>query len=329
MKIGLLGAGRIGTLHAGNLIDHETVESVTVFDPVSAASASLAAALGLDEAGSVDELMSASDAVVIASSTDTHAQHLVTASAAGIPAFCEKPIAIELESTDRAIDAVEAAGIPVMMGFNRRFDAGFARAQALVADGTLGELMLILGQHHDHRPPPDHYIPVSGGQFKDQLIHDFDLLRFVSGEEVVAVHAGGSTVGVEAVEPHGDTAVTVVTLWLESGAMATVCGARLDPVGYDVRMEVFGTSDSVAVGWDQHTPIRSLEDGMDPPDDPYREWLPRFGASYRAEMDAFLSVASGAIPSPCTVHDARAALAIADAARRSLDTRAPVELEGA
>lgn len=327
MKIGLLGAGRIGTLHAGNLIDHEKVESVTVFDPVSSSSAALAAAIGVDEAGSVDELLAGSDAVVIASSTDSHAEHLVAAAAAGVPAFCEKPIAIELESTDRAIDAVESAGISVMMGFNRRFDTGFARARNLVADGSLGELMMIVGQHHDHRPPPDHYIPVSGGQYKDQLIHDFDLLRFVSGQEVTAVHAGGTAVGVEAVERHGDTAVTVVTAWLESGAMATVCGARLDPVGYDVRMEVFGTADSVAVGWDEHTPIRSLEDDVPPPADPYREWLPRFGASYRAEMDAFLSMAAGAIPSPCTVHDARAALVIAEACRRSLDRGAPVELE--
>ena len=197
---------------------------------------------------------------------------------------------------------------------------------AAVADGSIGDLMLVVGQHHDHRPSPEEYIAVSGGQFKDQLIHDFDLVRFVSGDEVIAVHAAGSTVGGEAFERHGDTMTAVVTLWLESGAIASLSGARLDPIGYDVRMEVFGTGDSISVGWDDHTPIRRVEDGAEPVD-PYREWLPRFGESYRAEIDAFLSMARGEIASPCTVHDARTALVIAEACKRSLERRGPVELE--
>ena len=325
MRIGLMGAGRIGSLHAGTLSRHPEIDAVTVFDPIPARARSLAASIGAEEAESAEDLMGTSDALLIASSTDSHAADLSMAAAAGLPTFCEKPIAIDLESTDRAIEVVEQADIPVMMGFNRRFDPGFALAQAAVADGRIGELMLIVGQHHDHRPPPEEYIPVSGGQFKDQLIHDFDLLRFVSGDEVTAVHAGGSPVGVGMVQRHGDTAVAVVTLWLRSGAMATLCGTRMDPVGYDVRMEVFGTGDSIAVGWDEHTPIRIVDAG--PPDDPYREWLPRFGESYRAEIDAFLAMARGEISSPCTVHDARAALLIAEACRRSLERRGPVELE--
>jgi myo-inositol 2-dehydrogenase/D-chiro-inositol 1-dehydrogenase len=267
------------------------------------------------------------DAVIIASSTDSHAEFLVMAAEAGLPTFCEKPIAADIEVTDRAISAVERAGNAVQMGFNRRFDRGFSRAKTAVADGTIGKLMMIVGQHHDHRPPPEAYIPASGGQFKDQLIHDFDLLRFVSGDEVVAVHAAGSAVGVEMMEKYGDTAVSVVTLWLSSGAMATLCGARLDAVGYDVRMEVFGTEDSLAVGLDSRTPIRSVEDGAVEPADPYTEWLPRFGDSYRAEMEAFLDMAQGRSASPCTVYDARAAIVIAEACGRSIAQGRPIELE--
>lgn len=326
MRIGLLGAGRIGSLHAETLSSNETVDTVIVYDPLPRRAAALAAAIGAAEAESAEHLMKSCDAVLIASSTDSHAEHLTMAAEAGLPAFCEKPIAIELASTDRAIEAVERAGIPVMMGFNRRFDSGFSAASAAVADGTLGELMLIVGQHHDHRPPPEEYIPVSGGQFKDQLIHDFDLVRFVSGEEAVAVHAAGSTVGVDIVGRHGDTAVTVVTIWLASGAMATLSGTRMDPIGYDVRMEIFGTQDSVAVGWDDRTPIRLVNE-KEAPEDPYTEWLPRFGASYQAEIDAFLSMARGDIASPCTVHDARAALVMAEACKRSLDRGGPVQLE--
>ena len=328
MRIGLLGAGRIGSLHAQTLIGKERVDSVAVYDPISSRAGELADDAGLDVADSVSDLLASVDAAVIASSTDSHAEHLEMAAAAGVPAFCEKPISTDLASTDRAIEAVESAGIPVMMGFNRRFDPGYRAARDAVADGSLGTLMLITGHHHDHRPPPEEYVPLSGGQFKDQLIHDFDLLRFVSGEEPVAVHAAGSPVGVEMVARYGDTAVSVVTLWLASGAIATLCGVRMDPIGYDVRMEVFGTLDSIAVGLDPHMPLRSAEPGVEPPRDPYTEWLQRFGASYGAEMDAFLDMVEGKAESPCTVHDARAAVVIAEACRRSLDAGGPVELEG-
>ena len=328
MKIGLLGAGRIGSVHGHTLASHPDVDSVMVFDPIESRAAILAAELGAAVADEAEKVLGWCDAAVIASSTDSHAVHLRMAAAAGVPALCEKPIALDLESTDRAIEAVEKAGIPVMVGFNRRFDSGFRRARQAVEDGSIGTLMLIVGQHHDHRPPPPEYIPVSGGQFKDQLIHDFDLLRFVSGDEVVAVHAAGTSVGVDVVEDHGDTAVSVVTLWLRSGAMASLVGARLDPIGYDVRMEVFGTEDSLAVGLDDRTPIRSVEDGGHVPDDPYTEWLPRFGESYRAEMDAFLRTARGEMSSPCTVHDGRAALEIARACRRSRASRETVEMGG-
>lgn len=325
MRLGLLGAGRIGAMHAVTLHDDPRVNDVVVCDPLTDRAQQVARQVGGTLDPSAESVVSSCDAVVIASSTDSHEPHLMMAAAAGIPAFCEKPIAGDLPATDRAIAAVRAAGIDVQMGFNRRFDPEFAAVRTAMRDGSLGQLLLVIGQHHDHRPPPEAYIPVSGGQFGDQLIHDFDLLRFVSGDEVVAVHAAGSDAGMDMFSRHGDTAVSVVTLWLESGAMATLCGVRMDPLGYDVRMEVFGTADSIVVGLDERTPVRGVQGSA--PASPHREWLSRFGTSYHAEMDAFLRMVDGEIGSPCTVDDARAALAIAEACRLSLARNAPVTLE--
>jgi len=329
VKVGLLGAGRIGTLHAGNLVAHPAVKELFVFDPIGDRAEALASDTGARVLGSSEELMAACDAALIATSTDSHARDLILAAEAGKPAFCEKPIATTIDATDRAIAAVERAGIPVQMGFNRRFDHGFQAARAAVADGSVGTLMLVVGHHHDHRPPPEEYIPVSGGQFKDQLIHDFDLVRFVTGDEVTRVFAAGSSHGLEVFGEYGDTAVTTVTLYLQSGAMAMLCGVRTDPIGYDVRMEIFGTDDSIAVGVDDQTPLRSVERGESPPDDPYREWLQRFGDSFTHEISAFVSMASGESASQCTVHDARKALLIAEACRLSLDRGEPVDVKEA
>lgn len=327
MRVGQFGAGRIGVLHASNLVRHERITDLLIFDPITSRAEQLAADVNARAVSSQEEILEEADAIVIASSTDAHADDLVAVAAAAKPAFCEKPIAGSLAATDRAIAAVEAAGIPVLMGFNRRFDAGFRAARQAVEDGTLGTLMLVVGHHHDHRPPPEEYLPVSGGQFKDQLIHDFDLLRFVTGEEVVTVNASGSSIGVPVTAKYDDTAVAAVTLELESGALAMMCGVRTDPVGYDVRMELFGTADSIAVGVDERTPLRSVEAGQPVPKDPYREWLPRFGPSFQAEIDAFVEMAAGEADSPCTVADARAALVIAKACRLALDRDGPVDVK--
>lgn len=325
MKLGLLGAGRIGSLHADTLVADPRVEHVVIADPLAGRATELADRIGGTAMDSAESVVAACDAVIIASSTDHHEPHLVMAAEAGRDAFCEKPIALDLAATDRAIAAVEGAGIQVQMGFNRRFDPEFQAARSAVKDGSLGQVLLVVGQHHDHQPPPADYIGPSGGQFTDQLIHDFDLLRFVTGDEVVKVNAAGSDAGMDIFAAHDDTAVSVVTLWLASGAMATLCGVRMDPLGYDVRMEVFGTADSITVGLDKHTPVRSVQGPA--PEEPHREWLPRFGTSYAAEMDAFLQMVQGSVPSPCTVADARAALAIAVACRTSLHTGGPVKME--
>jgi myo-inositol 2-dehydrogenase/D-chiro-inositol 1-dehydrogenase len=246
---------------------------------------------------------------------------------AGVPTLCEKPLAISLAEADRALAVVSDSNVPVQIGFNRRFDSGYRAARDLVADGSLGTLTLVIGQHHDHEVPSEEYVARSGGEFIDQLIHDFDILRFVTGREVVRVHAAGASSGFGWFSEYDDYAQTAVTLWLDDGTLAVLAGSRQDPVGYDVRMEVFGTKDSIAVGLDDRTPLRSVEPGVAPPIDPYTEWIPRFGETYTREMDAFIAMVLSGEKNECTVSDARTALAIAEACTLSARQGRIVELE--
>ena len=325
MNVGLIGAGRIGDIHARTLTAHSKVESLVVADYDDELAAQLAARHGAEATSSVDELFERVDAVAIASPTDTHVDYLIRAAERGVPAFCEKPIALDLESTDRAIEAINESGIAVQMGFMRRFDSGYRAAHELVASGDLGEVTLVRGHTHDPAPPPESYIPRSGGVFKDMLIHDIDVLRFVTGAEPMEVTVTGSNRAMEVFGRYDDLATTAVIAHMDDGSLAILSSTRQDPLGYDVRMEVFGTRDSVAIGLDPHAPIRSVEPDAPPPAEPVTTgWLERFEQAYRAEMDAFVEVALGKHPSPCTSEDAREALVIAEACRASVYEEGPV-----
>lgn len=327
MKIGLIGAGRIGGIHAGTLSAHPDVESLVVSDYDAGLAGKLAARYGGEAVSSVDELFSSVEAVVIASPTDTHVHYLLRAAESGLPAFCEKPIAVDLEATDRAIAAINEAGIAVQMGFMRRFDPGYRAAHELVASGDLGEVTLVTGHTHDVEPPHESYIPRSGGAFKDMLIHDIDALRFVTGADPVEVNATGSNRAMEIFARYDDLATIAVVAHMNDDSLAILSGTRLDPLGYDVRMEVFGTEDSIAVGLSSQTPIRSVEPGVPPPARSVTVgWLERFEHAYRAEMDAFVEVALGRRPSPCTPEDARAALVVAEACGASAREGGPVQV---
>lgn len=313
MRVGIIGAGRIGAIHAENLRRHPDVSTIVVTDAVPAQAEHVAAACGGDTTPGPDELLESVDAVVICTPADMHVGLIEQAVAHGVPALCEKPLAMDLANADRAVAVVSQGDVPVQMGFNRRFDAGYRTARDLVADGSLGTVTLVIGQHHDYEVPSEEYVARSGGEFNDQLIHDFDILRFVTGREVVRVHAAGATKGFDWFGKYDDYAQTAVTLWLDDGTLAVLCGSRQDAVGYDVRMEVFGTKDSVAVGLDARTPLRSVEPGVPHPSDPYTEWVPRFGETYRRELDAFLAMVLNGGRNECTARDARSALAIAEA----------------
>lgn len=313
MKVGLIGAGRIGAIHANNLSRHPDVSAIVITDVFTASSERVASAVGGTVATDTNELLESVDAVVICTPADMHVEEIELAVSHGVPALCEKPIAMNLADADRAVATVAASNVQVQMGFNRRYDPGYRAARDLVADGSLGTLTLIVGQHHDYELPSEQYIEHSGGEFRDQLIHEFDILRFITGREVVQVHAAGSTKGFDWFKKFGDYAQSVVTLWLDDGTLAALCGSRQDPVGYDVRMEVFGTKDSIAIGLDPRTPLRSVEPGVPPPSDPYTEWIPRFGGTYESEMNAFISMVKDGGQAECSVQDARSALVIAEA----------------
>jgi myo-inositol 2-dehydrogenase/D-chiro-inositol 1-dehydrogenase len=327
MRVGVIGVGRMGRVHATSLSSIRGVD-VVIADADQERAGEVGRELGVDVAHGVDELLGASDAVVVAAATDAHADLIHAAADAARPTFCEKPISLDLESTADVVAHVEKSGVPFMMGFQRRFDAGYVAAHDLVRDGGIGTVYVVRMAGHDPEPPPEAYIATSGGIFRDFSVHDFDALRFVTGQEVVGVYADGDVIEFPVFTKYGDVDTAVAILRLSGGSLGILSATRHDPLGYDIRMELIGSGDSVAVGWDDRTPLRSVEPGAGPvPVNAYRDFQDRFGEAYRAEMAWFVDVAAGKQESPCTAQDALEALRIAVACDRSRVEGRPVALE--
>lgn len=329
MKVGLLGAGRIGDFHARTLASNSQVSCLRIMDVDAARAESLAGSVGASTAAGAAELADWADALVIATATDTHAELIRLGADAGLPVFCEKPISLDLKSTDDVLKAVDDAGIPLQIGFQRRFDKGFAEIRRLLQSNELGTLYSARLATHDPSPPPDQYLKVSGGVFIDMMVHDFDIIRWVTGREVEEVYATGSVLtGNKAFSEADDVDTAAAILRLTGGALAILSGLRHDPLGYDVRLELSGSKDSVVAGIDGRTPIRILgKDERSGTEPGYRDFIDRFTPAYREELNVFLSMAKGEIESPCTGRDAREALRIALAATKSLHEKRPVSLE--
>ncbi len=325
MRVGLIGAGRIGHQHAGVL--HELAGELIIADQNGARADQLAARFAGANSTNVDDLLMRADAVVIASSTDTHAHFLERAAGAGIPAFCEKPISLDLASTRRAIEATRQAGIAVQMGFQRRYDPAIRAIHDAVAAGDVGHIYMIRSQTHDPEPPPLDYLPVSGGIFIDCLIHDIDAVRYVTSQEITAVTAIGSAAGFPEIGELGDVDTGLVMAQMSEGTLAQLSCIRHDPVGYDVRLEVFGSKTALAAGWGARSPIHSTEPGTTATEDPIVAWDDRFGPAYRAEMEAFLRVVAGTEQPASNALDAYEALRVAVACTRSRVEDRTVQLE--
>jgi myo-inositol 2-dehydrogenase / D-chiro-inositol 1-dehydrogenase len=328
VHVGLVGTGRIGAFHARGLSENPQVDQLTLADVDPRRAAEVAHTVGARSVESPEALLDAGiDALVIAAATPAHAALLHMAADRGIPAFCEKPIALDLAATDAVIDHVERAGILVQIGFQRRFDAGYRAAKEAVQSGALGEVHLVRLATHDPAPPPEEYLAASGGIWRDLVIHDFDIAPWVVGRAVVEVYADGqANAGLFAKHDDVDTAGAV--LRFEGGVLGIVSATRNDPRGYDVRMEVFGLRDSIAVGWNPRTPLRSIEPGVAAPREPgYRDFIDRFEPAYRAELQGFVAAVRDGSESACTVIEARHALVIALAADRSRRERRPVRIE--
>ena len=327
MRVGLIGAGRIGENHAKILSTTAGVGAILIADVVGGRAAQVAAGLANAEPVEVDEVFDRADAVLIASSTDTHVALLEAAAAAGTTTFCEKPIALDLASTRRAIAAIDDAGITVQMGFQRRYDPAMRSIRDRIEAGELGTPYLVRSQTHDPAPPPLDYIPVSGGIFRDCLIHDIDIVRYVTGQDMVSVTAIGSALGFSQIGDLGDVSSVTVIAEMTNGTLAQLSGLRHDPVGYDVRLEVFGSEQSVAAGWDERTPIHSTEPGVPAPTNPILTFWDRFDAAYRSQIEAFVRVALGQESPASNHHDAYADLRVATACEISLNEGRTVHLE--
>ncbi|MEV5416561.1 Gfo/Idh/MocA family protein [Streptomyces albogriseolus] len=326
MRIGVIGTGRIGTIHAHTLSRHHEVGSLILTDVDPARAQALAHRLGETAAPGVDEIYTwGVDAVVITTATSAHADLIARAARAGLPVFCEKPIALDVAGTLQAITEVETAGTVLQMGFQRRFDRGYTGAREAVRAGRLGRLHTVRATTSEAEPPAPAHLAQSGGLYRDTLIHDFDILRWVTGREVVDVYATGSDAGPQMFREAGDVDTGAVLLTLDDGTLATVTGTRMNGAGYDVRMELAGERDQIVVGLDDRTPIASTEPtGPPAADKPWTGFLERFGPAYEAELIAFVEVVRGERPNPCDGREALRALVIAEACERSRRERRPV-----
>ncbi|MFD8151233.1 Gfo/Idh/MocA family oxidoreductase [Streptomyces sp. NPDC059720] len=328
MRIGVIGTGRIGTIHARTLGRHRDVGSLILTDADPARAQELAHRLGETAAPGVEEIFRwGVDAVVITTATSAHAELIGRAARSGLPVFCEKPIALDLPGSLSAIAEVEAAGTVLQMGFQRRFDAGYTGARETVRSGRLGRLHTVRALTSDQEPPAAAWLPLSGGLYRDTLIHDFDVLRWVTGREVVDVYAAGSDAGPAMFREAGDVDTGAALLTLDDGTLATVTATRLNGAGYDVRMELAGERDQIVVGLDDRTPIASTEPtGPPAADKPWAGFLERFGPAYEAELNAFVDVVRGERANPCDGREALQALRIAEACELSRRERRPVRL---
>lgn len=327
MRIGLIGAGRMGAFHAATLAAHDDVGSLVVADadPVRARKVAVAHDAA---ASSVDALFAGRpDAVVIASATAAHAGLVAKAARLGIPAFCEKPLALDLAGTVAALGAVVGAGGLLQVGFQRRFDAGYRAARGALREGMVGRLHTVRTVTSDPAPPPPARVPLSGGLYRDCLVHDFDALRWVTGDEITEVHAVGANVGSAVFRDAGDADTAAAVLTLDSGVLATATATRYHAAGYDVRMELAGTENQFAVGLGPRTPLTSLEAEPPPRRAPWPGFLDRFASAYRAELAAFLRFVRGLDPNPCEGREALLALLVAEACEISRRERRPVRVD--
>ena len=309
MRIAVLGTGRMGAFRAEWLRQKSSVEEVLV---------------GSVRAGTVEAVLEARpDAVVISSATPDHPAQIAACAERGLPMLCEKPIALTLRETRAAL---EAAGPLLQVSFQRRFDPGFAEARRLVSTGALGTLYCVRLSSYDHEPSPEHFIPGSGGIFRDLHVHDFDMARWLTGLEVEDVYATGAVRKWQRFERHGDVDTSAALLTLEGGLPVGVSGTRHDPCGYDLRAELLGTKDSVAVGLDERTPLRSLEEtGPRLGERPYTGFLDRFARGFAAELHAWLEFVRGERENPCPGVEALHALRVAIACDRSRAERRVVK----
>jgi myo-inositol 2-dehydrogenase / D-chiro-inositol 1-dehydrogenase len=327
MKFGIIGAGRIGKIHGGNVAARSDSQVIYVADADPAAAAALAKATGA-KAAAIDEILAAKevDAVAICAPTDTHADLIERAARAKKAIFCEKPIDLDVERVRACLEVVKQTNATLMVGFNRRFDPNFASLRKRVAEGAIGALEILSITSRDPGPPPLAYIARSGGLFRDMMIHDFDMARFVLGEEPVEVSAMGSALVDKAIGEAGDIDTTVVIMETKSGKVTQISNSRRASYGYDQRVEAHGDKGMVHAANVRETTVEWAGAHGFTSDKALNFFLERYEAAYRNELDAFVgAVNAGRKPRP-DGDDGLKALVLADAAYQSWKTKQRVKI---
>lgn len=330
MKLGLIGAGRIGKLH-GEIITYN-IPGVDI---------KAAADIYADQAKEwADNLRIANltadhrdilkdpeiEAVLICSSTDTHAQMIIEAAESGKHIFCEKPIDFNVQRIRQALSAVDTAGVKLQIGFNRRFDHNFKKVREIVENGNLGDVHIVKITSRDPAPPPIEYVKVSGGIFLDMTIHDFDMARYLSGSDVDAVYAQGAVLIDPEIGKLGDVDTAITTLTFKNGALGVIDNSRQAVYGYDQRVEVFGSKGYVDVKNDfPNSAILSTVDGVTR-EKPHYFFLERYKTSYIEELKAFTEVVAGDEEPPVSGNDGLQPVLIGLAALKSLKENRPVTI---
>ena len=331
--LGVIGLGRIGAFHTETLSGIDGLDGLVITDERADVAAAVAAKHGVKSVDSVADLLASGvDGVVVAAATPAHAELTLAAVERGIPTFCEKPIASTAAESSRVAAAIAASGVPVQVGYQRRFDAAFAAAKRAVDAGDLGTLHTIRSTTMDPAPPPMDYIKGSGGIFRDCAVHDFDIVRWVTGQEAVEVYATGTVQGDPLFTEYGDVDTAAVVVRFDGGALGVISNARYNARGYDCRLEIHGFDDSVVAGWDQGAPVRNMDPAViktsDFPSGPaHHFFMDRFTEAFRTELAAFVDVTRGGPIQGATVDDAVEVAWLAEAATESLRRGAPVRIE--
>jgi myo-inositol 2-dehydrogenase/D-chiro-inositol 1-dehydrogenase len=326
-KIALIGAGRIGRIHAANVAAHPELQLAYVIDPIEASARDVAASYGAKTADLDAALGDANvSGVIVASSTDTHLDFSLRAAEAGKAIFCEKPIDLDLARAEGAAAQFEAAKARMFLAFNRRFDPNFRALKKKLDSGAVGKLETLHITSHDPSPPPAGYIPVSGGLFKDMAIHDFDMARWMLGEEPSEVFAAGACLVDPEIGKLGDIDTAKTILRTPSGKLCVISNSRRSGYGYDQRIEAFGSQGALRAGNVTESTVETWTEAGAQADQFQNFFLDRYAAAYKLEMAHFADMLVRGAQAQIGYRDGVAALALATAAQDSMKRSAPVQL---
>lgn len=326
-NIALFGAGRIGQVHAVNIAEHKETHLYSVVDPFGDGANTLADKYGAKVQSAEEALADPQiQAVLIASATDTHADLIERAARAGKTIFCEKPVHLDLARVRDCLETVAECAVPLFVGFNRRYDPQFRRVREQLAAGVIGKAESLVITSRDPSPPPATYVKVSGGMFRDMTIHDFDMARFIMGEEPVSIYAQGSNLVDPAIGEAGDIDTAFVVMKFPSGAMATISNSRRSGYGYDQRIELHGAEGLLIAKNIHENAVECWGDAGCVAAKPEHFFLQRYAAAYRAEWQHFVDVLADRCSPECCGHDGAQALYLADKALESLHSGREIKL---